>query len=79
MAMVCQANVIVVRKYLGIDNYGRDLSAKITQCERDIAVNRLEVYRKWFMKEVMRVDQFDTLVILPIENISPRYRDELPA
>lgn len=66
-------------KYLGIDRHGRELSAKITQSERDIAVSRLEVYRKWFLKDVMRVGQFDTLVILPIENISPRYRDELPA
>lgn len=65
--------------YLSADGYGRDLSAKITHGERNIAVDRLEVYRKWFLKEVMRVDQFDTLVILPIENISPRYRDEVPA
>lgn len=65
--------------YLSTDGYGRDLSAKITQGERNIAVDQLEVYRKWFLKEVIRVDQFDTLIILPIENISPRYRDELPA
>lgn len=66
-------------KYLIVDKYCRELSAKITQSERDIAVNRLEIYRRWFLKEVMRVNHFDTLVILPIENISPRYRDELPA
>lgn len=66
-------------KNLSVDKYGRELSAKITRSERDIAVNRLEIYRKWFLKEVMRVDEFDTLIILPIENISPRYRDELPA
>lgn len=54
----------------------RDLSAKITQTERDIAIARLDVYRKWFSQEVMQVEKHDSLVIIPIENISPRYRDE---
>lgn len=54
----------------------RDLSANITQAERDIAISRLDVYRKWFCQEVMQVEKHDSIVIIPIENISPRYRDD---
>ena len=54
----------------------RDLSAKITKAERDTAIARLEVYRKWFSQEVMQVEKRNSIVIIPIENISPRYRDE---
>ena len=54
----------------------RDLSAKITEAERDIAIARLDVYRKWVSQEVMQVEKHDSIVIIPIENISPRYRDD---
>ena len=53
----------------------RDLSATITQVERDTAIARLKVYREWFFREVMQVKKFNSIVIIPIENISPRYRD----
>lgn len=54
----------------------RDLSAKITVAQRDTAITRLEVYRKWIFKEVMQVEKRNSIVIIPIENISPRYRDD---
>lgn len=53
----------------------RDLASKITPDERAEAVHRLAVYKKWFAESVMELGQKLTLVILPIENISPRYRD----
>ena len=54
----------------------RDLASKITAEERDVAVERLTVYKRWFLEHVMREGERDTLVLIPIENISPRYRDE---
>jgi hypothetical protein len=54
----------------------RELAARITKSERDTAVAKLEVYRKWFGCEVMQVEKRSSIVVLPIENISPRYRDE---
>ena len=54
----------------------RNLSATITRDERDEAVRRLAIFKKWFAHEVMEEGQKTTLVVLPIENISPRYRDE---
>ncbi|KAH8588673.1 amidase signature domain-containing protein [Bisporella sp. PMI_857] len=52
------------------------LSATISKDERDVAVHRLEVYREWCSREILRVGKYDTVILIPIENISPRYRDE---
>ena len=56
----------------------REVSRLITKDERDIAVERLDVYKEWFLKTVMRTGKYDSVVIIPIEEISPRYRDEPP-
>lgn len=53
-----------------------DLSATITQEARDTAVEKLEVCCRWFCNTVMREEEYNTIVVLPIENMSPRYRDE---
>ena len=54
----------------------RDISAKITKKARDIALDKLEVYSKWFCNIIMQVEKQNAIVVLPIENMSPRYRDE---
>ncbi|KAK4222507.1 amidase signature domain-containing protein [Podospora fimiseda] len=56
-----------------------DLSSKITTEERNEAVKRLKVYRKWFTEHVLQEGKRDTIVLIPIEEISPRYRDEPPS
>lgn len=56
----------------------RELASKITRSERDDAMVRLEVYKDWFLDTVMKQGSKDTLVLIPIENISPRYRDDAP-
>ena len=53
----------------------REISATITGAERDTAIIRLKVYGEWFVGEVMQVKKFNSIVIIPIENVSPRYRD----
>jgi Asp-tRNA(Asn)/Glu-tRNA(Gln) amidotransferase A subunit family amidase len=53
-----------------------DLSDKITRGERDEAVRRLAVFKAWFADEVMQEGRQMTLVVLPIENMSPRHRDQ---
>ena len=52
------------------------LSATITQSARDIAVARLEVYRNWLLNTILKASTADSIVLIPIENISQRYRDE---
>ncbi|KAL8731036.1 MAG: hypothetical protein Q9166_003687 [cf. Caloplaca sp. 2 TL-2023] len=54
----------------------RDLSAGITKEARDMAVEKLQVYRKWFCSKVMQTEKRNAIVVLPIENLTPRYRDE---
>ncbi|KAF2836307.1 amidase signature enzyme [Patellaria atrata CBS 101060] len=41
-------------------------------------VIKTQVFRAWFKRQVMKQRDCDTVVIIPIEEISPRYRDELP-
>jgi hypothetical protein len=54
----------------------RNLPATITKGERDTAVERLAVYNKWVGEKILRLSTHETIIIIPIENISPRYRDE---
>lgn len=55
-----------------------ELSSKITQEERNEACKRLDVYKKWFLEQVAKEHETDAIVIIPIEEISPRYRDDPP-
>ncbi|KAG6366059.1 hypothetical protein INS49_000235 [Diaporthe citri] len=54
------------------------MSSKITRAERDVAVKKLDIYKDWFLDVVMQRGKRDTLVLIPIENIAPRYRDYPP-
>ena len=73
--MVCSI-LEAVSTALSALSIARERSSKISRDERDDAVSRLEVYRDWFSKEVMQAGKYSTIVVNPIENISPRYRDE---
>lgn len=57
----------------------RELSSHITPEAHAKAMVRLEVYKDWFDEVVMKLDKQMTLILIPIEEISPRYRDEAPA
>lgn len=54
----------------------RQLSATITRSMRNTAVEKLEVYPKWFSDRVLQSGKQNSIIILPIENMSPIYRDE---
>ena len=41
-------------------------------------MRRIGHYKKWFLTEVMQDGVANTLIVLPIEDLSPRYRDEPP-
>ncbi|KAF2502329.1 amidase signature enzyme [Lophium mytilinum] len=53
-------------------------ASKIDPAQRDEAVRRINVYRQWFLSAIMASEKRNALVILPIENVSPRYRDQPP-
>ncbi|PVH80611.1 amidase signature enzyme [Cadophora sp. DSE1049] len=54
------------------------IQKSITKSSRDEALARLGVHREWFLSSIMNQASKNAIVIVPIENISPRYRDEPP-
>ncbi|KAE9372706.1 amidase signature enzyme [Stipitochalara longipes BDJ] len=50
----------------------------ITKSARDEAIKRLGIHREWFYTQIMTMDSHNSVVIVPIENMSPRYRDDPP-
>ncbi|KAF1821498.1 uncharacterized protein K489DRAFT_371510 [Dissoconium aciculare CBS 342.82] len=52
-----------------------------TQAERDNLSARLTEYKKWFLGKKFKVTEpvhVGSIVVLPIENEAPNYRDDLP-
>jgi hypothetical protein len=56
----------------------RDLSSHITKEANAEAIRRLDVYRDWFNKVVIKTNSRHAIILIPIEETSPRYRDETP-
>ncbi|KAH7092427.1 amidase signature domain-containing protein [Paraphoma chrysanthemicola] len=50
----------------------------VSKEQRDDAMDRVSVFRDWFIKHIMQPEQKRTIVILPIETLEPRYRDTAP-
>jgi hypothetical protein len=57
---------------------GREAGKLISKAERDEAVKRINIYQSWFKSTILAAERLNALVILPIEGMSPRYRDEPP-
>lgn len=55
-----------------------NLARDITASEHAEAVRRLEVYREWFLETIMNSRSHNTLILLPIADAQPRYRDDPP-
>ncbi|KAL3590974.1 hypothetical protein FPOAC2_13179 [Fusarium poae] len=50
----------------------------ITKAQRDEGFAKIETYRKWFTETILVEKHSNALIILPLENMAPRYRDEPP-
>lgn len=61
--------------FLG-SQHARGLAALVGKSQRDEAMERFRVFKTWFLDHIMAASKRNTLVILPIENLEPRYRDE---
>lgn len=53
-------------------------SKTITKAQREEAVERIRVFREWFRQNIIESDKGHTILILPVENVYARYRDEHP-
>ena len=47
----------------------------MTKEENEDAVARLDTYRDWLLSEVFQADRYDTLMVLPVSEVAPNYRD----
>ncbi|KAG4439241.1 hypothetical protein IFR05_005279 [Cadophora sp. M221] len=55
-----------------------ELQSTITKSAREESVNRLLIYREWFKARFVSNQDDHPLFVLPIENLTTRYRDEPP-
>ncbi|KAF5627024.1 amidase signature domain protein [Fusarium sp. NRRL 52700] len=50
--------------------------ASVSDAEHEEATHRLLVYRNWLQDQFFRDESFETLIILPVAEVKPVYRDE---
>lgn len=56
----------------------RDLARQISAADHAEAMERLEIYKTWFLETIMSSYSHNTFVVLPIADAQPHYRDDLP-
>ncbi|KAF5694969.1 amidase signature domain-containing protein [Fusarium denticulatum] len=52
------------------------LGASVSDTEHEEATRRLLVYKEWLRHQLFGDEKFETLVILPVAEVKPKYRDE---
>lgn len=50
--------------------------AAVSESQHLDATSRMEVYRQWLLDNIFYANGKETLIILPIANVAPNYRDE---
>lgn len=56
----------------------RDSAKHMTKAERDDGYVRIAVYKTWFEDTILTKYGSNALIVIPQENMTPRYRDETP-
>jgi len=56
-------------------NHHRDIGSEISHKQRNNAKKRTDVYKSWVLDNILEVDRETTLVVLPIKDAEPNYRD----
>ncbi|RYO26794.1 hypothetical protein AA0111_g7852 [Alternaria arborescens] len=56
----------------------RNLGRLVDESQKNRAFERYSVYKDWFLKHILRPEETRTIVVLPIEELEPRYRDIPP-
>jgi hypothetical protein len=51
----------------------------MTKEKRDQGFAKIDIYEKWFHDTILTGKHSNALVILPLESMTPRYRDEPPS
>jgi len=50
----------------------------VDKSQNDQAWERYDVYKNWFIERILRPEETRAIVVLPIEELEPRYRDKPP-
>lgn len=56
----------------------RGVGQNMSKTERDDGFDKIEIYARWVTEIVLTGDRASAFVVLPLEEMSPRYRDEVP-
>ncbi|KAF2124976.1 amidase signature enzyme [Dothidotthia symphoricarpi CBS 119687] len=52
--------------------------ANVTQAQHDDMDERLRIFKDWFLEKYMKVNEQDSVLIFPISDVRPNYRDTYP-
>ncbi|PGH34679.1 hypothetical protein GX50_02467 [[Emmonsia] crescens] len=55
-----------------------DVGKTMPKEERDKGLERIGIYGRWFKDTILTHEHSNALIVLPIESVCPRYRDEPP-
>ena len=64
--------------FVNSSSQNREIGSGITLAQRNDAMQRMEVYKDWVLQEVLHIDDETALVVLPIKDAEPNYRDTDP-
>ena len=67
-----------VLHFVDFDSHNREIGSGITLAQRNDAMRRMEIYKDWVLQEVLQIDDETALVVLPIKDVEPNYRDTDP-
>lgn len=56
----------------------RDAARDINPSQHEAALRHLAVYKQWLLEEVLQVEVQNAVVMLPLGNVKPNYRDDWP-
>ena len=54
------------------------IAALITEDQHVKTLERLRIFKEWFLANILQTQRQDAYMVLPIEDLKPTYRDELP-
>ena len=58
--------------------HNREVGRGITLAQRNDAMRHMEIYKDWLLQDVLHVDEETALIVLPIKEAEPNYRDTDP-
>jgi len=56
----------------------RSLGDEVTLEERNAEILKLDIYKDWLLEEIFKVSSRTAIMILPIDEPVPTYRDAQP-